>query len=482
MSIVVSGTDTGSTVTLVPCSFGLTEMEREIVEAFPFARHAVLAGNYLDETGNALAVADGGKTYVFHPLSAKVTDLNWKHLGFTLGQKVVPGADVSIDLRAAENARCLDADCARNLVAGLAISAGGEASHRRVRVVTKHHQAVAAELEAIVHVGQATKAAIDSITAPPNEMTPTALCQTFEALGEHGVDVDVMSHAELSEAGLECILAVGRASRQPSFLARASWRGEPTDTSIVLVGKGITFDSGGLSIKSSDGMMGMKSDMAGAAVVRAVLSSVAKNRLACNVVSLAPIAENMIDGSAIRPGDVIRAHDGRRIEVLNTDYEGRLVLADALSYARATLKPSLVVSIGTLTGGVSAALGDSYAGAFTNSERVRQAAHVAAQKSGEGVWFLPSDETYDVDLQSEVADLRNIGKSRLAAASVCARFLQSFVEPCEWLHLDIAGVTNTYRRRSFPRAASGFGVAFLSEFVRVISDSQKPEVRRVIST
>ncbi|MBY5361915.1 leucyl aminopeptidase family protein [Rhizobium leguminosarum] len=306
----------------------------------------------------------------------------------------------------------------------------------------------------------------DLVNMPPNILTPghfARICKSLEAIG---LDVEILDKATLEEEGFGCLLAVAQGSTEPPFVAILSHRGGGAEPPTVLAGKGVCFDSGGLSLKPAEGMMSMKTDMAGAAAVVGAICTMALTKAKKNVVAIVGLTENMPGGSAVRPGDVVQAHDGRLVEVLNTDYEGRLVLADIMSFARDRYAPSSIVSIGTLTGGVIMALGGAYAGAFSNSERLLQLAVETGSRAAEPVWPLPVNERFDGELASDVADLRNIGRTRGAAASVCARFLQGFVEPVPWLHFDIAGVTSVTDQSTIPgKGANGFGARLFCELI-----------------
>lgn len=398
----------------------------------------------------------------------------FEYLGYIIAQELCANTQVDIDVRLMEDA---SSDSALSIILGLGFglvlgadgrrSRGADNTKNTVEFITAHAGVAALQWPATEALACGTKLAQDLVDAPPNHLTPALFEQRCLSLSALGVKVKVLDEQALQAEGLECLLAVGRGSVEPSSLVIMEWNGGKDGKPLALVGKGVCFDAGGLSLKSVDGMMTMKSDMAGAAATVGAISAIARQKLPVNVVGIVALAENMPSGDAIRPGDVIRAHDGRSIEVLNTDYEGRLVLADALSFTTKTFSPTLVASIGTLTGGVVMALGDSYAGLFTNSDRLADIAIAAGKRSGEEVWRLPVDSTFDTDIKSDFADVRNIGRRRGAPASVCARFLQGFADPTPWLHLDIAGVALTYRDHHLGEYSTGFGVRF---FVSLVND------------
>jgi leucyl aminopeptidase len=237
---------------------------------------------------------------------------------------------------------------------------------------------------------------------------------------------------------------------------------------VALAGKGITFDSGGLSLKDGSGMSRMKGDMAGAAAVVGTVMALAKSRAPVNVVAVAALAENMPGGNAQRPGDVVRTMGGKTIEVLNTDAEGRLVLADAVQYVAARHRPSAIVDIATLTGAVVGALGDEYAGLFARDEALGTALVAAGEASGEAVWRLPLHANHYDDLKSDIADLKNVVEGGGPGASLGAAFIGSFVdEALPWAHVDMAGTMwSSGGSPTVPKGATGYGVRLLEEFVR----------------
>lgn len=315
---------------------------------------------------------------------------------------------------------------------------------------------------------QAIATARDLVNRPPNDLTPEALAAFAQTLAKSFENVSVTVHDEAwAEAqGMGAFLAVARgASTKPRFI-EVNYRGAGDNGSYVLVGKGVTFDSGGLSLKTGAGMMTMKGDMAGAATVLAALQAVAALQLPVNVTALVPALENMPDGDALRPGDIVTARNDVTIEVLNTDAEGRLALADALSYA-STFDPLAVIDVATLTGAVARALGRGVAaGLFGNNDGLITELEVAAVDAGEQVWELPIFPQHRKEIAGTISDIKNIG-SATGGASAAAAFLERFVD-YDWAHLDVAGMTfsdkagNSYT----PVGATGYGVRTLIEFLR----------------
>ena len=263
------------------------------------------------------------------------------------------------------------------------------------------------------------------------------------------------------------LLAVGQGSARESQVVVMNWQGGASDQApVALVGKGVTFDSGGISLKPAAGMEDMKFDMGGAGVVFGAMKALATRKAKANVVGICGLVENMPGGHAQRPGDIVTSHSGQTIEVLNTDAEGRLVLADLLSCVQTDHKPQAIVDLATLTGAIVVALGNDYAGVFSNSDDLSANLAAAGQAVGEKVWRMPLDDCYDRLLKSEAADMKNIG-GRAAGSITAAQFLQRFVEPgTPWAHIDIAGTTWSDKDKALSvRGATGYGVRLLDRLI-----------------
>ena len=289
-------------------------------------------------------------------------------------------------------------------------------------------------------VAEAANFARDMANEPSNYLTPTEMAARAQALAqETGLECEVFDQEQVEAMGMGAFLGVARGSRQPPKLIVLRYRGDDKDgKTLGLVGKGITFDTGGISIKPAAGMEEMKGDMSGGAAVIAAMGAIARLKAKVNVTGIVPATENMPGGNAIKPGDVLRAMNGKTIEVISTDAEGRLILADALAYAR-RLNLAPVVDVATLTGAISVALGNVAMGAMTNDEALLEKVRRAAEAAGEKLWQLPMFEEYREQIKSEVADIKNTG-GRQASSITAAFFLKEFVEDTPWVHLDVAGV------------------------------------------
>ena len=308
----------------------------------------------------------------------------------------------------------------------------------------------------------------DLVFAPSNVLTTTAFADHLLALRDLGVEVEILDEPELDRLGMRTLLAVGQGSRSPSKVVVMQWRGGAAETApLALVGKGVVFDSGGISIKPAEGMELMTSDMGGAAVVAGVMHTLARRGAPVNVVGLVGLVENMPDGNAMRPGDVIVSMKGDTVEIVNTDAEGRLVLADVLWYAQERFAPAAMIDLATLTGAAVVALGSEKAAVYASDDGLAEAFLAAAAGEGEGAWRMPLDAAYDRQIKSEVADIKNSG-GRPAGSITAAMFLKRFVKPATpWMHLDIAGVVRTSAATDFaPKGATGWGVLSLDRLIR----------------
>lgn len=311
-------------------------------------------------------------------------------------------------------------------------------------------------------IAEATNLARDLINEPANYMTPSDMAKMAEELAKtHGLGLTILEREQMEKEGMGALLGVAQGSRQPPKLIVLSYKGGKTSSDTLgFVGKGITFDSGGISIKPSEGMAEMKGDMAGAAAAMAALGAIAQLKPKVNVTAIIPATENLPGGDALKPGDILKAVNGKTIEVVNTDAEGRLILADALSYAvKQGLSP--LVNLATLTGACRVALGDIYSGIFGNSQELIEKVVKAGADAGERLWQMPMHEEYKEQNKSDVADIKNSG-GRWAGAITAAHFLAEFVGDTPWVHIDIAGTSFRDKERGYlVKGATGVGVRTL---------------------
>jgi len=322
------------------------------------------------------------------------------------------------------------------------------------------------------HISMARSTACRWINTPANFLNPPTFADEIVQAGRlAGFEVTLHEGESLAAKGFHALAAVGRGSRTPPVLAELHYRGiGKVNKHIGLVGKGITFDTGGISLKSSTNMHFMKSDMSGAAVVAGVFLAVAGLGLPIKLTGLLPLAENAIGPDALRPGDIISSYSGKTIEVIDTDAEGRLILADALSYLIHEHAPDHVVDLATLTGSIVATLGNHAAGLFANDDKLAKQLLESGEQSGEFLWRMPLPGTVADELKSDVADLKNFSGLPTAGALSAAKFLETFVKPHpSWAHFDIAGVSFDKTELTSMKAATGFGIRLLTEWIDSLS-------------
>ena len=307
----------------------------------------------------------------------------------------------------------------------------------------------------------------DLVSEPSNVLTTTEFAARLAEMRDLGLEVQVLEEPEMEALGMGALLGVGHGSDSPSKMVVMEWKGGGDAAPLALVGKGVVFDTGGISIKPAGGMEDMTMDMGGAGVVAGVMRTLARRKAAANVVGLVGLVENMPSGRAQRPGDVVTSMKGDTIEVINTDAEGRLVLADVMWYAQKHFKPAAMIDLATLTGAIIIGLGHENAGVFSNDDAVCDDFLKAAAAEGEGAWRMPLGDAYDKLLKSRIADMKNVG-GRTAGSITAAQFLQRFVEDgTPWIHLDIAGVALVKEETAFaPAGATGWGVRALDRLVR----------------
>jgi leucyl aminopeptidase len=307
------------------------------------------------------------------------------------------------------------------------------------------------------------------VTEPANVIYPESFVDRCrKSMDGLGVEFEVLDEKRMAELGMGALLGVGQGSVRPPRLLAMRWNGagDSNRKPVLLIGKGITFDTGGISIKPAAGMEAMKWDMGGAGAVAGAIKAIAGRKAKANVVGICVLAENMPDGNAQRPGDVVTSMSGQTIEVINTDAEGRLVLADAMTWGQRQYKPETMVDLATLTGAMIISLGHEYAGVFSNDDGLAQKLIAAGLSTGDRLWRFPVGEAYDKLIESPIADIKNVGP-REAGSITAASFLQRFVEEgVKWAHLDIAGTVWSEKAGAlYDKGATGYGVALLDRFV-----------------
>jgi leucyl aminopeptidase len=310
----------------------------------------------------------------------------------------------------------------------------------------------------------------DLVSEPPNVLNPAEMADRCKKLSELGVKVEILGPRELGRLGFGALLGVAQGSVNEPRMVVMQWNGTGNSRKakgkpVAFIGKGVTFDTGGISIKPAGGMEDMKWDMAGAGTVVGLMAALAGRKAKVDAVGLVGLVENMPSGNAQRPGDVVKSYSGQTIEVINTDAEGRLVLADVLWYCQQKFEPRFMIDLATLTGAMIVALGHEFAGMFSNDDALAQKLATVGQVVGEKVWRFPLDDAYDQLIKSEIADMKNIG-GRPAGSISAAQFIQRFVNKTPWAHLDIAGVAwSTKDAPCIPKGATAFGVRLLDRLV-----------------
>jgi leucyl aminopeptidase len=359
---------------------------------------------------------------------------------------------------------------------GLALRAYGFTAHKTAEaetpapatIMVAKPEEVAAEAKPMMALAEGVFFTRDLVNEPANVLTTNDFAARLAAMQELGLEVEILEEDELAKLGMGALLGVGQGSDSPSKVVVMQWNGgEKAAPPLALVGKGVVFDTGGISLKPAGGMEDMTMDMGGAGVVAGVMRALALRGAKANVVGLVGLVENMPGPNAQRPGDVVTSMKGDTIEVINTDAEGRLVLADVMWYAQDRFKPVGMVDLATLTGAIIIALGHENAGVFSNNDALCDAFLKAAKTEGEGAWRMPLGQAYDDKLKSRIADMKNVG-GRDAGSITAAQFLQRFVKPeCPWIHLDIAGVASVKSDTALaPKGATGGGVLALDRLVR----------------
>ncbi len=341
-------------------------------------------------------------------------------------------------------------------------------SLKRLVVMVDDPARAKAEFQRLDKVADGVFFARDLVSEPANVIHPESLAHEAQSLSALGVDVELLGEEKMRKLGMNALLGVGHGSAKESHLVVMRWQGRPGakgEQPVAFVGKGVTFDSGGISIKPAGGMEEMKWDMAGSAAVIGLMKALAARNAKVNAVGVIGLVENMPSGTAQRPGDVVRSMSGQTIEVINTDAEGRLVLADALWYTRERFKPRIMIDLATLTGAIMVALGREHAGLFSNNDELADRLLAAGKAEGERLWRMPLGEAYDKEINSDIADMKNTG-NRYGGSITAAQFLKRFVKDTPWAHLDIAGMAWSEKDRpTVPKGGSAFGVRLLDRLV-----------------
>ncbi len=346
-------------------------------------------------------------------------------------------------------------------------AAGKKRKKIRVTLVTAAASAAKKAFAEAEAVADGVILARELVNLPPNVLGPVEFAEKAEALAQLGAEVEILTEKDMRKLGMGALLGVAQGSVRPPRLAIIRWNGgKAKEKPVAFIGKGVVFDTGGISIKPGAGMEDMKGDMGGAAAVIGLLHTLAARKAKVNAIGILGLVENMPDGAAQRPGDIVTSMSGQTIEIINTDAEGRLVLADALWYCQDRFKPQIMIDLATLTGAIMVALGTDHAGLFSNDDGLAERLFAAGQATEEKLWRMPLGKAYDKLIDSRFADMKNTG-GRNGGAITAAQFLQRFVNGTPWAHLDVAGTAMDSPKTEISQSwASGFGVRLLDRLVR----------------
>ena len=408
--------------------------------------------------------------------SAEIAAGDWINLGGATSAALT-GAKKATVILELPGKNAVSADAAADFALGIKLRAYTFDNYRKaddderkstadIAIAVADPAAAKAAWAARTAVADGVLLARDLVNEPPNVLGPVEFAVRVQALKRTGLAVDVLTEKEMGKLGMNALLGVAQGSSRPPRLVVMRWNGgKAKEPPIAFVGKGVVFDTGGISIKPAGGMEDMKGDMAGAAAVTGLLMALAERKAKVNAVGVIGIVENMPDGNAQRPGDIVKAMTGKTIEIINTDAEGRLVLADAIAYTEDKFKPKFIIDLATLTGAIIVALGHYHAGMFASDDAFAAALSAAGTATGELVWRMPLGKEYDKAMDSKFADVKNAG-GRDAGSITAAHFIKRFVKNTPWVHLDIAGTAlgspQTDTNRSW---SSGWGVRLLDRLV-----------------
>lgn len=336
-----------------------------------------------------------------------------------------------------------------------------------VTIAVADPQGAQAAFESLEALGEGVRMARDLVNEPTNVLNTVEYAARIEALASTGLEIEILDENRMRELKMFALLGVNQGSPIPPRLCIMRWNGGAEgEAPVAFVGKGVVFDTGGVSIKPAAGMEDMKGDMGGSAAVVGLMRALAGRKAKVNAIGVVGLVENSVDGLAQRPGDIVTAMSGTTIEVLNTDAEGRLVLADALWYTQERFKPRFMVNLATLTGAIIVALGNQHAGLFSNNDELANRLLAAGLATGEKVWRMPLGKDYDKMIEGKFADIKNVGNGRAAGSITAAQFLQRFVNDVPWAHLDVAGTAMGSPSNEYNQSwASGFGVRLLNKLM-----------------
>ena len=491
--VKLAAPDAGSAVLLTDLGLKLGPVSGGLSEAAGgrFGRAAAAAKFEGTSMKSLRLLAPGGvdlDALVFVGLGemAKLTGQDWLKLGGTIPACLSGEGEATIVLERPDG-EAVSAEQAADVALGLVLRSysfdkyktkkndGNSPKTRRYALAVADPKAAAKAWNSARAVGEGVAFARDLVNEPANALGPVEFAERLNALSTLGVEVEIMEEAKLGRQKMGALLGVAQGSERPPRVVVMRWLGgRDKEKPVAFVGKGVVFDSGGISIKPAAGMEDMKGDMGGAAAVAGLMHTLAARKAKVSAIGIVGLVENMPDGKAQRPGDVVTSMSGRTIEIINTDAEGRLVLADLLTYVQRKEQPAAIIDLATLTGAIIVALGNHHAGLFANNDGLADELLKAGRDSGEKVWRMPLGPEYDKLIDSKIADMKNTG-GRHAGSVTAAQFLQRFVEnDTPWAHLDVAGTAmGSPSNETNQSWGSGFGVRLLDEFLRARYERRK---------
>lgn len=448
---------------------------------------AINMGNFRAKRGEMLyliAPKNGPKRVIIMGLgdTGKINQRRAEELGGAIiaSQQTSGASEIAICFDDVES-KLPNADIAARIAAGVRLRAyrfdkyrTKEPEHKKpsvktVSIMCADKKAAGDAFAPINNVLEGVYLTRDLISEPANIIHPESYVNVIKQLEGDGLEIEIMGEKQLEKLGMGSLLGVGQGSDKESHVAIMKWHGakDKSEQPVVLVGKGVTFDTGGISLKPGAGMEDMKWDMGGSAIVVGSMRALARRKAKANVYGIVGLVENMPSGNAQRPGDVVTSMSGQTIEVINTDAEGRLVLADVLWYAQKEFKPKVMVDLATLTGAIIVSLGqDQYSGLFSNDDGVAKALHEAGEATGDRTWRMPLTAEYDELINSPIADMKNMGGSTGAGSITAAQFLKRFTNNVPWAHIDVAGVVWSKKStKIWEKGATGYGVRLLDRWI-----------------
>ena len=449
-------------------------------------RRAIAAGSFKGGPGQVIEIlapdwSDASRVLVAGVgRKSSVNEISWQKAAASVVKRVLTsGAKALAIVGAPDRAVAANVGLGARLAAyrfdnyRTTLKAEKKPSLTSVSVVTDSAAGARSDYAPLAAKAEGIELARNLVSEPPNVLHPESYADRIAELTELGLEIEVLDVAAMTKLGMGSLIGVGQGSVRGSRLVVMKWMGgkDKKAAPVALIGKGVTFDTGGISLKPGPGMQDMKGDMGGSAAVVGAMVSLARRKAKANVVGLVGLVENMPDGNAQRPGDIVKSASGKTIEIQNTDAEGRLVLCDVLWYAQKKFNPKAMVDLATLTGAIIISLGNEHAGVFSNNDDLVAKLTAAGKAEGEPVWRLPLGPGYDKQIDSEVADMRNIGNAGNAGSITAAQFLQRFIDDGRaWAHLDIAGTAwrPGHDNPLEPTWATGWGVRILD---RLIADN-----------